>query len=169
MKRSAVTLVCVAIFATAIGVRPASASVSAAERQVEVSVFSKINNRRAGLGPSREIEDAFIRSQAEQHSDAMARRGLLGHFGFTKRVAAIEANDSGIRSWICENVAYVSGSSISATQAASMIFHGWMNSPPHRKCMLDEDGATTQSAGIGITHAGNTWWATFIAAHDTTP
>lgn len=160
---------CLTLVFLSVVARPASATVSSEERTVETSVFSKINTKRSSLGKGTLNEHAFMRTKAEAHSDAMARRNVLGHFGFSRRVQSIEANDSGIRSWICENVAYVSGSGIGAAQAASMLYDGWLNSPPHRKCMLDQEGHTTQSAGIGITHAGNTWWATFIAAHDTTP
>ncbi len=166
MKRFAVA---VAIAVSLVVVRPADAAVTRSERRVENSIFAMINNQRTGGGLGAEHLHTFARRLAEGHSAAMARRGVLGHFGFTRRVNRLRANDSGINGFVCENVAYVSGSSITRTQAASMIFNGWMNSPPHRKCMLDQEGGTTQSAAVGIKHAGNTWWATYIAAHDTSP
>ena len=169
MRRLALSVAWLTVAVMFFGVLPAHATVSSEERSVELSVFSKINDKRASLSKGQLTEHPFMRSKAEAHSDAMARRHQLGHFGFSRRVQAIEANDSGIKDWICENVAYVSGSGIGAAQAASMLYNGWLNSPPHRKCMLDQEGHTTQSAGIGVTHAGNTWWATFIGAHDNTP
>jgi hypothetical protein len=157
---------------TALSMASQAIAVTNGERTAELTLFGKINNKRAAIGKVREREHTFIRGQAETHSNDMAASNSLNHNGFNARVTAIRNNDAGIKNsgdgWICENVAVVSGYS-SADQAMATIFSLWMKSDPHRKCMLDQEGHPTQSAAIGIAQKGQTWWATYIAAHDKTP
>ncbi len=156
---AAITSLCV-VFAA-----PPAMAVTSAERSAELSLLSKINNKRVATGRQSVIEHSFILELAEKHSAAMARRNKLGHYGFNDRVSALRANDAGINGYICENVAYARGYS-SSSQAMRIIFRGWMQSSGHRACMLHGD---TQSAAVGIKLRGSTWWATYIAAHDSTP
>jgi uncharacterized protein YkwD len=146
---------------------PASAAI-VNDPAAAASILAKINTQRVTDGKGPLVDHAFIRTLSERHSRAMARLRRLGHFGFKKRVAAIYANDAGIRGkFVCENVAYARGSYNSAT-AATALFNAWMNSTPHKNCMLDIGHASTESAGVGVSQRGSTWWATFIGADDAT-
>src|SRR4051794_18982934 len=131
-------LITAAVVLAALSVATQALAVTTVERNAELSLFGKINAKRAAIGKNREKEHTFIRSQAEKHSYAMAAANSLNHNGFNTRVTAIRNDDDGIRNsgdgWICENVAYASGYT-SADQAMAVIFNGWMKSDPHRKCM----------------------------------
>lgn len=111
------------------------------------------------------VEHPAILAEVRAHSEDMARRSQLDHDGFDARVARIRAADTGISGFVCENVGFVSG--LTGQAALDRIFQGWMNSPPHRACMLDEN-AKTQSAAVGVFRSGDETWATFITAQDTT-
>ena len=111
------------------------------------------------------VEHPAILAEVRAHAEDMARRGELDHAGFDQRVARIRAADAGISGFICENVGFVSG--VTGQAALDRIVQGWLNSPPHRACMLDEN-AKTQSAAVGIFRTGDETWAAFITAADST-
>ena len=154
-----------ALCALCLGAFPGSASAGTTN---ETYLFNLINKGRAARGKTVLKEHVVILRETRGHSNAMAATGTLGHFGFSGRVSRIRAEDSGINGGVCENVAYARGYG-SAEEALRVIFRGWKNSTGHRKCMFDRLGYSAESAAIGLAHSGSTWWATFIAAHDSNP
>lgn len=153
-----------ALCAVCLGAFPGSANAGTTN---ENYLFDLINKGRAARGKTVLKEHAVILRETRAHSTDMAASGL-GHFGFSSRVSRIRAADSGINGGVCENVAYARGYS-SATEALRVIYRGWKESTGHRKCMFDRLGWSSESAALGLTHSGSTWWATFIAGHDSNP
>lgn len=132
----------------------------------EAYLFGLINAKRTAREIGTLTEHEAILHEARAHSEDMAARSEMGHFGFDGRVARIRSADSGI-GFVCENVAYASGYGSDET-ALRAIFRGWRGSLPHRECMFDQDGYHTRSAAVGLAKSGSTWWATFITAQDKT-
>jgi uncharacterized protein YkwD len=130
-------------------------------------LFGLISDARADRDVPELSEHNFILGEAREHSDDMAARNSMGHFGFDGRAQRIQNADNGI-SYICENVAYARGYA-SDRRALKVIFNAWKRSAGHRRCMLDQNGHRTRSAAVGLTKRGNTWWATFITAQDRNP
>lgn len=159
--RGIIGTVIAVVFSLALLVPPAFAA-SADEGYLLGLINAKRTAREIGTLSEHE---ASLR-EARAHSEDMAARGEMGHFGFDDRVARIRAADSGI-GFVCENVAYASGYGSDET-ALRAIFRGWRSSPPHRECMFDQDGYHTRSAAVGLAKSGSTWWATFITAQDST-
>ncbi len=144
------------------------APAASAQTTDENYLFDLINTKRDAKGKQVLTEHASILREARAHSIDMADRGAIGHAGFDQRVNAIRADDGGIDGYICENVAYASGQG-SAEAALRVIFKGWRRSKEgHRECLFDL-GNRTQSAALGLEKRGNTWWATFITAKDSSP
>jgi uncharacterized protein YkwD len=170
-RRVLCILAVTASLTTFVGVVPAQAAITV-DGPAETSLFGQIDTYRGNNGKGTLTLHNFILALAEGHSRAMAKRNLLSHFGFARRVSRIYANDAGIKNqFLCENVAFVRNPAINSLGAATAIFNGWQASQPHNKCMLDinRNSVTTQSAAVGVVRRGSTWWATFITAHDTTP
>ncbi len=171
-KRLAAMLSGLCVSGAFVFVTPPAVAAPAVDNASGTALLSDINAKRTTMTRPRGalVSQAKMTSLAEQHSMAMANRHLLSHFGFSKRVAQIYADDSGIKNnYICENVAYVRNAALNSATAADALFTAWMHSRPHKRCMLDIRHPSTQSAGIGVVQDGNTWWATFIGAHDTSP
>ena len=146
----------------------ATAPPASAQTAPENYLFKLINDRRAAMGKVRLKEHPAILYQARKHSSNMAAANRMSHDGFSTRVSAIRAADSGIRGYICENVAWARGYADDAA-ALRAIYNGWRASDGHNRCMLDLNGYRTRSAAVGLKKSGTTVWATFITAQDSTP
>jgi uncharacterized protein YkwD len=128
---SVVALVAVAAPATAAAPRRAHVGLSAQ------ALLAQINVVRAqhGLKPIRFVRP--LRLAAGAHSEEMGTRGYFAHesadgTSFWKRVGQFYGSN-GYRFWsVGENLLWSSGT-ITPEAAVSM----WMNSPPHRKNLLD--------------------------------
>ena len=115
---------------------PASAAHHAKDGMAR-GVLSEINAVRQahGLRPLRPIRP--LGAAAGQHSNEMGTRGYFSHdsadgTSFWKRVGRYYGS-TGYRYWsVGENLLWSSGS-LTPTAAVNM----WMNSPPHRKNLLD--------------------------------
>jgi uncharacterized protein YkwD len=141
---------------------------AATEQEVAEALFRKINNKRAKIHSlARTNEWTVIVDEATDHSEYQAKQGKISHDGFNGRANRIQNAGNGING-VCENVAFVSGVTDLKTIVRTF-YRGWDNSPPHHKCLFDEDFKTTW-AGVGIARAGaSTWYATYIGAQDSSP
>jgi hypothetical protein len=170
----------VSIAALAAPARPAAAA-SDSERKTEVAVLKLINDARAHAGLHRLVENAsVIRGLTERHSRWLAdnRYGenarIDPHRGFSDRYEKIRAHDSGAGG-VCENVAFVNGYK-QYKKVAKTFYRLWDESKHgHHECMLDKsmgDGIRalhTSVGAVGIERRGRSWYATFIAAEDSSP
>lgn len=129
---------------------------------VESRILALINHGRSHDGLDALRPHTGLRSVAREHSERMAARGGITHAGFRSRVNAA------LSGWTaaCENVArFQPRSPVPASTVASTIYRLWLNSPSHRRCMLDESGVGYEIAGVGVVRdTSGGWWATFEAA-----
>ena len=140
----------------------------ATEQQVADALFNKINNKRQKAhNLQRTAEWDVIVQVATEHSQYQARQGEISHDGFNGRANRIQNAGNGING-VCENVAFVSGVTDLKTIVRTF-YRGWDRSPPHHKCLFDQDFRTTW-AGVGIARVGSsTWYATYLGAQDSSP
>jgi uncharacterized protein YkwD len=157
-------------------VSPATAVTSAST--IESLLVQEINDARAANGKGALVRHSGLSAQARTHSQNMAAAGELSHDGFEARLQNAtpdpsEANgppDDGFTGAACENVAFRSTPGETDAQAAEGLVTQWLNSPPHRECMLDTANDNLNVAGVGVfIDASNGVWATLIPARDTTP
>lgn len=136
--------------------------------EIADALFRKINNKRAKLHDlPRTDEWNVIVGEATEHSEYQAQQGEISHDGFNGRANRIRNAGNGING-VCENVAFVSG--VTDLKAIVRIFYrGWDRSPPHHRCLFDQDFRTTW-AGVGVARRGSsTFYATYIGAQDSSP
>ena len=164
MRSKVLTVLLVGVVLTA-GFAPSASG--ATDEEVAAALFRKINNKRAKLhGLNRAEEWNVIVQEATEHSQYQLQQGRISHDGFNGRANSIQGAGTGISS-VCENVAFVSG--VNDVKSIVRIFYrGWDNSPPHHRCLFDAEFRSTW-AGVGIAHRGSTWYATYIAAEDSSP
>ena len=136
--------------------------------EIADALFRKINNKRVKLHDLPRTEEwQKIVDEATEHSEYQARQGEISHDGFEGRANRIQNAGNGING-VCENVAFVSGVTDLKT-IVRIFYRGWDNSPPHHRCLFDQDFRTTW-AGVGIAKRGSsTWYATYIGAEDSSP
>jgi hypothetical protein len=123
------------------------ASVAAgAMTPLEHGIFEAVNRRRAldGLRPL--ALDPALAAAAREHSAAMARLRFFDHTSPVRgretpaqRAGAAHAEFVAIG----ENLAYLSPQIATADE----FLRGWLNSPPHRKNLLD---AAWENSGVGV-------------------
>jgi uncharacterized protein YkwD len=106
-------------------------------RSLERGLLAKINALRAGRGLARLRVHERLGAAALEHSRQMARRGFFGHRSadgstFGQRVQRYYG-PAGYRYWSAgENLIWSSG-----PLAPSAVVDGWLQSPGHRKVLLD--------------------------------
>lgn len=141
---------------------------AATEEQIADALFAKINNKRAKVhNLNRTTEWDVIVRQATEHSEYQGRQGRISHDGFEGRARRIQNAGTGING-VCENVAFVSGVTDLKTIVRTF-YRGWDRSRSHHECLFDENFTSTWS-GVGVVRVGSsTWYATYIAAQDSSP
>ncbi len=144
-------------------------AVSNGERAAESYLLVLVNRDRSSAHLGSLKEQSYIRGQAEAHTTDMLNRQSMDHNGFSQRVSNIRTHVVGMKySGVCENVAYARGYTDSA-KAMAAINSAWLASSDHHRCMMDQLGWSSQSAGVGVRYDGHTYWATFISGHNTSP
>lgn len=117
---------------------------------LERLVFELINQKRAenGLPPLVWSEQAA--KVARLHSTDMATKNFFSHTGLNGKRVNDRADEMGLRNWqmIGENIAYNRG----YRQPAASVVDSWMQSPGHRKNILNNRWKET---GIGISIASD--------------
>jgi uncharacterized protein YkwD len=160
------SVLCAAVAAFVVVTAIPSWASTAEETSAESRLLSIINTKRVDRGVPKLRFHSYIRYESVRHSTYMSRNGM-SHDGFNDRWRRVKQHDGGVRS-MCENVAYARNYP-SAETAMAAIYKNWYNSSSHYKCLFDRLGFTTRSGAVGIDKVGNTWWATFEAAQDSTP
>lgn len=109
---------------------------------------------RAGL-PAVSASGSLMRA-AQAHATFMARNGIMGHIGSGGSTMSQRIKASGYRAcFAAENVAY-------GQSTADEVVVAWMNSPGHRRNMLDRR-ATQAAVASAIDGAGRVYWAMLLA------
>lgn len=131
--------------------------------RLELAIHERVNEARVERGLDPLAFDTDLREIARFHSEDMAERGYFNHtspdgdtledrydqFGYDCRVPAgtFQYKSGG------ENLfKYQSSASISDEELADQVVEGWLNSPAHRRNLLDEDW---RREGIGVATASD--------------
>ncbi len=117
-------------------------SLSRAALRTAVVALTNVQRRRAGLRPCK-VSPALTRA-AQAHADDMAARRYFGHDTKGGRSWAARLREYRPHGPLGENIAYGFGS-------PAGVVRGWMNSPGHRRNILDPDFTLI---GIGYASKG---------------
>jgi uncharacterized protein YkwD len=113
---------------------------TAAELVIDLTNEFRAQERLAKLAPNAQLNEA-----ARAFADFMARTGKYGHAADGSQPAERAKRHGYDACIVAENIAYLYSSTGFTTQALAQGFtQGWMDSPSHRKNMLDAD--VTESA-----------------------
>lgn len=122
-------------------------------------VLTLTNQRRRTHGCGALHWNSDLRTAAENHSTLMADDGVLSHVLAGERGLVQRIQHAGYHPWhrIAENAASGYPSPASVTQA-------WMNSPAHRRNILD---CKLHDLGVGVAadRSGALWWTEDFASH----
>lgn len=125
-------------------------------------LLAEVNRLRASAGVAPVEVDLRLVQAAAAHSADMARRGVLGHRGSDGREVHQRAEGQGY-DWlrITENVA-------SGQPGVPEVMGSWMNSPGHRRNILDPD---VRHFGGALARAsdGRTYWTQVFGNTDRAP
>lgn len=133
------------------GGRTGVASAVSAGQALSLASAQRAKHGLQPLKPNRRLQRA-----AQRHANWMARNGVMSHQGangsqFYERVAR-----AGYRAcFTAENVAL-------GQRDAQSVVRAWMNSPGHRRNMLDRLGRDAAVAKA-VDGAGQTYWAMLVA------
>jgi uncharacterized protein YkwD len=130
-------------------VSPAAESAAAKDKitQMEDEVTSLINKERGKAGCATVKTDERMRAAGRGHSADMAKNNYFSHTGrdgssFVDRLARAGYPREGAAG---ENIAYGYGT-------AQAVVTGWMNSPDHRRNILN---CSAKSTGVGLAYQGS--------------
>lgn len=124
---------------------------AAAGSSREAQVVTLTNRARASAGCAPLRIDSRITRAAQAHSDDMARRGYFEHDSIDGRSFADRMRAAGYPSPGAENIAF-------GQTSASEVMSAWLDSPGHRRNILDCDLTTI---GVGFTADGLYWTQDF--------
>ncbi len=114
-----------------------------AQTREEQILFDDANRERTQRGLSPLKWDAQLAAAAQQHASLMAQQNTLSHQLPGEPEPTARARAAGARfSALAENVA--DGPSVGE------IHEGWMNSPPHRKNLLDPELNSVRSQSLAM-------------------
>jgi uncharacterized protein YkwD len=157
MRRSAFVLAVLAAASAAIAQKPASRDAGALERRVHHAINEQRKDRKL---PELELEDR-LSAIARAHSEDMARRRFFSHVNPDGADPTARGKRAGyvcrkvfgntIREGLAENL--FEGSPFrSADDFARRSVSGWMNSPGHRRNVLE---ARYSRTGVGVAISGD--------------
>lgn len=111
----------------------------------ENEIYNLINIERRKKGLSELDWDARLTQLARSYSKKMAKESFFSHYDRDGNSVVERALNSNVKGWskIGENLFYSEGYG----DFDSLAVRGWMNSPDHRRNILDRQFTTT---GIGI-------------------
>jgi uncharacterized protein YkwD len=111
----------------------------------ENTIYDLINDERRKKGLGELDWDDRLSQLARSYSKKMAKESFFSHYDRDGNSVVERAADSDIRGWnkIGENLFYCEGYG----EIDDLAVRGWMNSPDHRRNILDRQFNTT---GIGV-------------------
>lgn len=118
--------------------------------------LSLTSARRGRFGLPAVVNNSRLMRAAQAHANFMALNGIMGHIGSGGSTMSQRIKASGYKAcFAAENVAY-------GQSTAQEVMAAWMNSPGHRRNILD-DRASQAAVASAIDGAGRTYWAMLLA------
>lgn len=148
------------------GVAAPSASASPDPRGIESRLLELINRGRQERGKSPLALNVALADQVRAHALDMALTDSLNHDGFTDRVRNAGFAGRGA----CENAAMRYVPWETEDQVAQNLYQQWVDSPPHRACMFDEERPSNViGVGVAADAAGAFWSTTMQSTASSSP
>ncbi len=115
--------------------------------RASASAFDSLLNRQRGSNGLPPLsENARLAAAAQSHADDMVRQAYFSHTGADGSSVGQRVDARGYSwCWVGENIA-------AGDRTDAAVFGSWMNSPGHRRNMLDR-----QAVEYGLGRSGNTW------------
>ncbi|MFD3328428.1 CAP domain-containing protein [Streptomyces sp. NPDC058701] len=134
---------------------PAAPPDTAAPSGAQAEVLALVNKERAAVGCPVLTLNAKLTKAAQDHSADMAANSNMSHTGSDGSDPGRRITRAGYQ-WRTygENVAY-------GYSTAAKVMEGWMNSPGHKRNILD---CSYKEIGIGLAQPGHYWTQDFGAA-----
>jgi uncharacterized protein YkwD len=139
------TFVAVAVTAGLAG--PASAATSTSLAEKRTAVIKLTNKERAAKGCAPLKASNRLTTAAQRHANDMAAKDYFSHNSLDGRQWWQRIEALGYKNPAGENIAY-------GFDTASSVVKGWMNSPGHKRNILD---CKFNKIGIGFTADGKYW------------
>ncbi|MFP4349580.1 MAG: CAP domain-containing protein [Desulfococcaceae bacterium] len=125
-------------------------------RHMEARILSRINEVRKEHDLPDLEENELLSRVARDYSRQMLQEDFFSHFGPSGRTVADRVEAAGLQyRWVGENLAMTEN----INQPAEGLVQDWMDSPSHRKNILDENYRQT---GIGIWKEGDNYYFTHV-------
>ena len=150
-------LAAVSVSAQRVKIRKSATGVVSSDREYrgnlsndEYEISDLINEERRRKGLDDLVWDERLAQIARNYSRKMASESFFSHYDSDGHSVVDRVRNSGVRGWskIGENLFYCAGYS----EIDSLAVRGWMNSPEHRRNILDRQFTAT---GIGIARSRN--------------
>ncbi|MFD9304080.1 CAP domain-containing protein [Streptomyces sp. NPDC060048] len=127
---------------------------SAAPSGAVAEVLALVNKERAAVGCPVLTVNGKLTKAAQDHSEDMAAHSNMSHTGSDGSDPGQRITRAGYQwSTYAENVAY-------GYDTAAKVMDGWMNSPGHKRNILD---CNVKEIGIGLAQPGHYWTQDFGA------
>ena len=132
-----------------------SAPIVGCDDPTEQAVIARVNASRTSMGLGAVRCDPAMTAVAREHSSDMCARGYFDHTGLDGRDPFDRLRDGGVRfSSAGENIAQ-------GQRDADDVHTAWMNSPGHRRNILDGDYGRI---GVGLDRCGGDMYWTQVFA-----
>jgi uncharacterized protein YkwD len=126
---------------------PLPAEQAYVDARLEAEVFVLANRVRSEHGRSRLTMRGDLIDIARRHALDMANRGYFSHYSPEGMGPGDRARSGGVRfGAFAENLARVRRS----TEPCELAIEGWLDSPGHRRNLLDENAVGYRYTGVGV-------------------
>lgn len=133
----------------------------------ENDVRDIVNRIRTHHGLRSLAFNPVMRREARRHSSDMADDHEVNTDGFDHTVDEIVDDDDGVDpTKVCEAVTRVKGAPASVGRA---IVDRLRSTTSGLNCLFDGNGYNANVDGVGVVFFNGAFWATFLAAHDSSP
>ncbi len=161
---AAVAAALAATIAVAQPVAAAGAAPRADAAQVAVEIVERSNAFRATHGKTPTVRHGALDAAARRLADYMADTDRYGHRADGSTPAERTADANYAYCSVAENIAYQFNSAGFTTEGLARGFvDGWIDSPPHRKNLLD-DGAIDTGVAVAQAARSGRWYAVQLFA-----
>jgi uncharacterized protein YkwD len=126
---------------------PAEAAGSPSQAELRASVVKLTNKARVAKGCKPLKRSPKLHKAAQRHAEDMAAKDYFSHTSLDGRQWFERIRAVGYKNPAGENIAY-------GFDTASSVVKGWMNSPGHKRNILD---CKFKTIGIGFTADGDYW------------
>ena len=153
----------IAMLLVALAVLPASAQSTspetaarttaiAAPTKFETELLSYLNSRRAAIGCSKLVYNAYLALASKRHNALMVRAGYLSHQYPGESSLGVRVTNAGYTGWrmLAENLAY-------GPTSPWGVYKVWMQSSGHR---ANIENCSLREAGFGMAYPDGKAWVT---------